>query len=310
MKAPARHVVMVSGKNPKPPVHVHREVLWRCLAAGAVGADGEAVSELAGLEHNFHIAGWNHLYYGSDADIGVDLPWVAGMLVGKAPPPPPRGMAWKMPLHRALYTAGDLMPILTELLADTEAKELMEETRRYFDDVGGIATAIRQFVKAELRPLYESGAEVMVIGHSLGSVIAYDVLWELTWQDGLPWRVDQLLTLGSPLGMFYVQRRLRGHGERGVRRYPGNILHWANVSAEGDLTALDRGLRNDFHEMLRLGLVHDLTDYKHGIHTAFRTAEGPNPHRCYGYFFNPVVARMITGWMRGEPYPPSSHSRF
>jgi len=305
---PARHVVMIPGKNPKPPVHIHEEMLWRCLAAGAAGADGIAASDLAALERNFHIAGWNHLYYGRDADIRADLPWIAGMLVGKAPPPAPRGSAWRMPLRRMLYTLGDLMPLLTTLLADTEAKQLMAETRRYFDDDAGIATGIREHVKSILRPLFESRAEVMVVGHSLGSVIAYDVLWELTWQDGLPWRINHLLTLGSPLGMFYVQRRLRGHHERGLRRYPGNILHWTNVSAEGDLTALDRGLRNDFYPMLRQGLVNDITDHVHGIRTAFRTAQGPNPHRCYGYFFNSMVARMITGWMRGEPYPPSARA--
>ena len=310
MSAPARHVVMIPGMNAKPPVDIHRELLWRCLMTGAIGADGVAASDLSVLEHNFHIAGWNHLYYGRDADISTELPWIAGMLVGKEPPPAPRGNAWRMPLRRVAYTLGDLMPLLVKLFADANARGLMEETRRYFDDKDGVATGIRRHVKSVLQPLFESGAEVMVIGHSLGSVIAYDVLWELTWCDGAPWRVDHLVTLGSPLGMFYVQRRLRGHNEKGIRRYPGNILHWTNVSAEGDMTALDRGLRNDFHPMLKFGLVQDITDYKHGIHTSFRTADGPNPHRCYGYFFNSVVARMITGWMRGEPYPPSSHSRF
>ena len=241
MTAPARHVVLIPGMNAKPPVSLHREMLWRCIAAGACGADGVAASDLATLKENFHIAGWNHLYYGRDADINTDLPWIAGMLVGKAPPPAPRGVAWRLPLRRILYTVGDLMPLLTKLFADADARLLMEETRRYFDDENGVATSVRQYVKSVLQPLYQAGAEVMVVGHSLGSVIAYDVLWELTWQDGLPWRVDHLLTLGSPLGMFYVQRRLRGHDQRGIRRYPGDILHWTNVSGEGDLTALDRG---------------------------------------------------------------------
>ncbi len=132
-------------------------------------------------------------------------------------------------------------------------------------------------------------------------MIAYDTLWELSWEDAAPWHVDRFLSLGSPLGMFYVQRRLRGHGEGGVRRYPANMRHWTNVSAAGDLMALDRHLRNDFHAMLRHGMVQDITDYTHGVEALFRTAEGPNPHRCYGYFFNPLVARLITAWMRGEP---------
>ena len=305
MSVAERHVLFIPGKNPKPAVALHREVLWRCLSAGARGPDGAAAPDLAALEPRFHIAGWNALYYGASADIGPDLPWVAGMLMDVAPPPARLG-PWRRRLQWLSYTLGDLMPWLTRLAADADARQTIEETRRYFEDVDGIATRVHQQVKSMLRPLFESGAEVMLVGHSLGSVIAYDVLWELTWQDAEPWHVDQLLTLGSPLGMFYVQRRLRGHGERGLRRYPGNVRHWTNVSAEGDLTALDRRLHNDFHEMLDLGLVGDITDHVHGVHTSFRTAEGPNPHRCYGYFFNPVVARMITGWMRGEPYPHSA----
>ena len=306
MNAAERHVVFIPGKNPKPPVAVHREVLWRCLSAGARGPDGAAADDLGTLETRFHVVGWNALYYGTTADIGVDLPWVAGMLMDVAPPPAPRFSAWRVRLQWLTYTLGDLMPGLTRLAADQDARRTIEETRRYFEDVEGVAGRVREQVKAVMRPLFESGAEVMVVGHSLGSVIAYDVLWELTWQDAEPWHVDQLLTLGSPLGMFYVQRRLRGRDQRGLRRFPGNIRHWTNVSAEGDLTALDRRLHNDFRQMLDLGLVHDITDHTHGVHTSFRTAEGPNPHRCYGYFFNPVVARMITGWMRGEPYPASA----
>jgi pimeloyl-ACP methyl ester carboxylesterase len=209
---------------------------------------------------------------------------------------------------RFIYTLGDLLPILTELAADEDARHTIAETRRYFMDEDGVAARIRQRVKDALRPLLEAGHEVMVVGHSLGSVIAYEVLWELSWREAVPQRVGAFLTLGSPLGMYYVQRRLLGRRERGARRYPANIRHWTNVSAAGDLTALDRHLRNDFRVMLQLGLVEDIVDYTHGVHTLFCTADGPNPHRCYGYFFHPLVARMITGWMRGEPRVPATPS--
>ena len=301
MSLPERHVVFVPGKNPKPRPELHREVLWRCISAGARGEAEAAAPDLTALERRFHIAGWNKLYYGREADIGGDLPWVARMLATPEPDPVARLGAWKIRRTRLIYTLGDLIPPLTRLAADQDARATLDETRRYFDNAGGIADRIRTHVKQTLRPLFEAGHEVMVIGHSLGSVVAYDTLWELSWKDAEPWRVDRFLSLGSPLGMFYVQRRLRGHGERGARRYPTNIRHWTNVSAAGDLMALDRHLRNDFHGMLKLGLVQDITDYTHGVEALFLTAQGPNPHRCYGYFFNPLVARAVTGWMRGEP---------
>lgn len=301
MNRAERHVVFVPGKNPKPAPGVHRDILWRCIGAGARGAGEDAASDLDALGRRFHLAGWNRLYYGEDADIGRDLPWVARLLTAPDPQSVPAPSPWKVRRTRFMYTLGDLFPFLTRLAADEDARQTLAETRRYFDDTGGVAARIRACVKDALRPLFEAGHEVMLVGHSLGSVIAYDVLWELAWRDAAPWRVDQFLTLGSPLGMFYVQRRLRGRGERGVRRYPANIRHWTNVAAMGDLMALDRHLRNDFHPMLQLGMLESLTDYTHGVRTLFQTPEGPNPHRCYGYFFNPLVARMITAWMRGEP---------
>ena len=301
MKIPERHVVFIPGKNPKPAPALHREVLWRCITAGARGAAEASAADMERLAARFHIAGWNRMYYGADADIHGDLPWVAHMLANPDRDPLARLGPWRVRWTRFIYTLGDLFPFLTQLAADADMRQTIEETRRYFENRDGIAGRIRQRVKDELRPLFDAGHSVMLVGHSLGSVIAYDTLWELSWKDASPWHVDRFLTLGSPLGMFYVQRRLSGHGERGARRYPANIRHWTNVSAGGDLTALDRHLRNDFHAMLGLGMVQDLTDYTHGVDALFRTADGPNPHRCYGYFFNPLVARLITAWMRGEP---------
>jgi hypothetical protein len=308
MRPPERHVVFVPGKNPKPAPDLHREVLWRCITAGARGMEAASSPDMAALESRFHIAGWNRTYYGADADITTDLPWVARMLVTADAKAAPALDPWQVRKLRFAYTLGDLFPFLIRLATDADAQRTLEETRRYFEDAGGVAGRIRAHVKETLRPLFEAGHEVMVVGHSLGSVIAYDTLWELCWRDERPWRVDEFLTLGSPLGMFYVQRRLRGRGEREERRWPCNIRRWTNIAAMGDLMALDRHLRNDFRPMLKLGLVQDITDYTHGIRALFRTAAGPNPHRCYGYFFNPLVARVITGWLRGEPRvdaPPS-----
>lgn len=301
MNAPERHVVFVPGKNPKPRPALHREVLWRCITAGARGAAEIAAPDVAALEPRFHIVGWNRLYYGADADISADLPWVARMIATFEVVSPPPLSPWRVRHTRLTYTLGDLFPFLTRIAADEDARQTLAETRRYFENQDGVAGLIRERVKETLVPLLAAGHDVMVIGHSLGSVIAYETLWELSWRNAEPRRVDTLLTLGSPLGMFYVQRRLVGRHEAGMRRYPANIRHWINVAAQGDLMALDRHLRNDYHAMIRHGMVQDITDYTHGVRTLFATAEGPNPHRCYGYFFNPLVARIITAWMRGEP---------
>jgi len=140
------------------------------------------------------------------------------------------------------------------------------------------------------------GQRVMIIGHSMGSVIAYDALWELTHIEKNPGRVDLFLTLGSPLGMRFTQERLMGAHASGKRRYPHNIRRWMNVTAQGDLTALDPILCDDFKAMQKLGLIESITDFNRGIFNYFRNENGLNVHRSYGYLANPRVGEIICRW--------------
>ena len=77
-----------------------------------------------------------------------------------------------------------------------------------FSPRGGEKVRIRQEVRSRaakaLREGAERGGPHLVVGHSLGSVIAYDVL---TAVDDIP-EVDALLTAGSPLGISEVRDRL------------------------------------------------------------------------------------------------------
>lgn len=83
---------------------------------------------------------------------------------------------------------------------------------------------------------------VVVVAHSLGSVVTYEALWahpEL--------KVDLFVTLGSPLGMRgVVFERLRPTPEDRGGRPPG-VRRWINLSDIGDLVAVPRsGLRGSF----------------------------------------------------------------
>jgi alpha-beta hydrolase superfamily lysophospholipase len=77
-----------------------------------------------------------------------------------------------------------------------------------FSPRAGESYRLRRDVRARAVDVLQAGARRpgphMVVGHSLGSVIAYDLL---TAVEETP-RVDALLTVGSPLGMSEVQERL------------------------------------------------------------------------------------------------------
>ena len=166
------------------------------------------------------------------------------------------------------------------------------------DDDNGIAAHTRRMLKVPLRAATEAGHPVLLIAHSMGSVIAYDSLWELSHGSRDRVQVDLLLTIGSPLGQRYMQKRLKGAKKAGHDRFPNNVRRWRNLAAVGDLTALDRQLADDFVEMLELGIVESLED--EAIHTHFRLDGELNVHSEYGYLVNERTAHTIVEWWRGQ----------
>lgn len=292
-----RRIIFVPGKNPKPPPAQHRSLLWRTLLEGVNRAEPGIVGDLSGYADNFNLMAWNYLYYHETKDETRDLPWVDALIHTHGPSKEDvlQADSWHLKLDRILFTTADVFAFLIPLLPEP-LRMTTVETKRYFENKDNIASEIREELKKTLRPLLSQNATVLLIGHSLGSVIAYDTLWELSHVENLRGRIDRFLTLGSPLGMHYVQRRLMGAHRPGRQRYPMNIGRWVNVAAVGDLTALDRKVSNDFREMREFGIIDTIEDYCEGIYNFFRNEDGLNCHRSYGYLVNPAVGKIVTDW--------------
>src|SRR5690606_14533750 len=94
---------------------------------------------------------------------------------------------------------GDALPFLGRLVARPELRLTILDVLRYVGDEGGISSEIRGLLKAVLRQAWRADERILLIGHSLGSVIAYDALWELTHEHEDTRPVDLFMTLGSPL---------------------------------------------------------------------------------------------------------------
>lgn len=92
----------------------------------------------------------------------------------------------------------------------------------------GVREAVKERAKQQLRPLAGGDMQVTVVGHSWGTVVAYDAL--LDAERELPsLSVNNLMTMGSPLWMvrpFLTERS---------GRKPATIARWTNVHARGDL---------------------------------------------------------------------------
>lgn len=291
-------IIFVPGKNPKPPPEVHRPLLWRCLLEGVRHAAPEIAGKLTRHEQDFGLIAWNHDYYGQYRDAALDRPWIDELLARPGPSAADRRAArsWHVLKTRCVYSMCDAFPSLFRFIENPAMKSTIAETRRYFENHEGVADRVRGLLTAQIRQAFAANEKILLVGHSLGSVISYDALWSLTHEQHAGCGVDLFLTLGSPLGVRFVQSRLRGHDRSGPDRYPHGINRWTNVASVGDLTALDARLRDDFREMLELGLIREIHDFERRIYNFFHDANGLNVHRAYGYLVNPVVGRIIGSW--------------
>jgi hypothetical protein len=142
--------------------------------------------------------------------------------------------------------------------------------------------------------------KILVLAHSLGSMIAWDTLWKFARAAEYRPRytrkkIDLLLTLGSPLADNTVRRYLKGARARGHRRYPTNIRRWINVAAEDDYVSHDQRVADDYSIMREAGLVQSIADHRI-LNLAVRSGQS-NPHHSAGYLMHPVVADIVADWV-------------
>ena len=291
-------IIYIPGLLPKPEPEVHRDALLRCLLAGVRRIDEGVAKEIETTTGAFDIVSWTYDFYHEHRDFGIDAAAVDAVIEQEVATPQDvaEATSWKRQVMRWIYALGDMLPFLIPHVANERMEVHLRDLRRYLRDDNGIATHVRRMLKMRLRAASESRHPTMLIAHSMGSVIAYDTLWEMSESGRDHLQLDMLLTMGSPLGQRYMQKRLRGADQRGFARYPANIRRWRNLSAVGDMTALNPYLSNDFDEMLELGILESFEDEV--IHTHFRLDGVLNVHAEYGYLVNARTAHAVIDWWR------------
>ena len=96
---------------------------------------------------------------------------------------------------------------------------------------------VKENVLARVREQMSADTRV-VIGHSLGSVVAYEYLCH-----DCPASVELLVTLGSPLGIpNVVFDKLTPTPAGGTGAWPGGLAAWVNVADRDDIVALRKDL--------------------------------------------------------------------
>jgi hypothetical protein len=162
---------------------------------------------------------------------------------------------------------------LRRLLLRQLLQRLIPDADAYFftNKKEPIRQRLRQALNAVAGP-------TVVIAHSLGTVIAYDVLSE----PGFAGRtVPLLVTLGSPLGYTEIQDVITK-----PLRLPAPVQLWANFADPLDVVALDTSLADEFQGAPR-------------IIDARVDNPSPNNHAACGYLAASRVRSTVTAALSG-----------
>jgi hypothetical protein len=102
----------------------------------------------------------------------------------------------------------------------------------YLIDDGVRQQIINRFANV-VRPQLQASHLLDVVGHSWGTVVAYEGLRRLEDEGLTAPLVRNFFTVGAALSLGPVKRRLRAANQNG--RKPANAVRWINLDASGDL---------------------------------------------------------------------------
>ncbi|MFQ5574312.1 MAG: esterase/lipase family protein [Terriglobia bacterium] len=172
-------------------------------------------------------------------------------------------------------------------LADRVLHAKLNDLSNYYKN-RKIREKLRSTLETKLKAL--KGKRVMLIAHSMGSIIAYDVLRIIGRKDP-NYRLDHFVTIGSPLGLPHVKDRI--YRENHLVRTPTVVRKWTNFSERRDPVALDVHLANDYEPNDHgIQVKDDLI-----INGYVGKGGEPNYHKSYGYLRTPELSKAVRSFI-------------
>ena len=132
--------------------------------------------------------------------------------------------------------------------------------------------------------------EIMLIAHSMGSIIAYDVLTFILPEI----KIDTFVTMGSPLGLPIImskiasEQNMKVHMKEKLKTPPGVKRNWYNFSDLEDKVAMNYNLEDDYNENA-LGVK--ATDII--VNNNYEINGERNPHKSYGYLRTTEFSKVL-----------------
>jgi len=183
-------------------------------------------------------------------------------------------------------------------ITDLMIKHFFNDLNKYYMETIKNSNGEQQLVKDVLRNNLARVLEkhqkkkICLIAHSMGSIIAYDVLTQ-TLPDI---SIDTFITIGSPLGIPVVISRIAKEQKKRKVKTPDSVTrNWINLSDLGDKVAMNYNLADDYWNNKRKIKVIDKTVFNN-----YEANGKRNPHKSYGYLRTPEIAETIHKFLNQE----------
>ena len=183
-----------------------------------------------------------------------------------------------------------------EVLFDMVVKSSFKDLDAYYNSDKTVAEklqmkAVKQKVRQRLQHLIQKHRDdhVLIVAHSMGSLIAYDVLTDL----GPEYEIDVFISMGSPMGLPVIREKIaREHGwsinEDEQLPTPACIRRWYNYSDPEDHFAVFNDLASYYAPNTHNIAPEDVTvdnDYKDWVTN--------NAHKSFGYLRTRELASIV-----------------
>jgi hypothetical protein len=184
---------------------------------------------------------------------------------------------------------------LTDFILKHFVKDLDAYYRHSPDNASSARDEICRLLADTLRK--NRRKKILLIAHSMGTIIAWDVLTQYVPDV----KIDTLVTIGSPLGFPVVKSHLLadlkalGDSPKELRT-PGNITgSWKNLADFKDRVATNADLTNDFLPNRLQVQPEDLFVYNN-----YEMEGDENHHKSYGYLRCPEMGLILSRFLKGK----------
>ncbi|MCV9387206.1 lipase/acyltransferase domain-containing protein [Reichenbachiella ulvae] len=307
-KEPGTLILGVHGLGNKPP-HPMIKLWWKKSII-------EGLKKVEGSKKHFHfeMVYWADIMYpyplnprikDPDHELHIEEPYI--------PEPIPTPKIRYTPWHLAKITFDKIKEIAFlsknglanyRLPFNFVVKKSFRDLAAYYDEEQSKAEfldqlPVKKLIRNRLRRfLYKHrNKRILIVAHSMGSIITYDVLWLLQ----NIYEIDTFISMGSPLGLPLIRENIaRDHKfkyeEGDLLPTPENIKHWFNLSDKEDHFAVFDELAQFFASNSNHVAPTDMlvdNDYKNWV-----TA---NAHKSFGYLRTPEMGKIISDFLNKKP---------